>query len=273
MPKVSFITTVKNDPRGLKILLNSLKQQTKQPDEVIVIDGEKTGTNRAQGRNLAIKEAAGEIIAVSDAGCKLDKKWLETITKPFGNPTVDVVAGYYKPDAKTIFQKCLACYTCRDYSLPSSRSIAFRKSAWQTVGGYPEDLDYCEDLVFAEKLRKAGCKFKFAGRAIVFWPQRKNILQAFWQFFNYASGDAKASYWPHLRKIGLVYLRYIFGILLFYKSLGYWVIGLLGYCLWAIWKGYRYVNHPLALVYLPLLQLTSDLAVMAGALRGLFKKI
>jgi len=276
MAKISFITTVKNDPEGLKTLLDSLKQQAKQPNEIIVIDGEKTRTNRAQGRNLGIQKAKGEIIVISDAGCRLDKKWLENITKPFEDPTVDVVSGYYKPIVKNIFQKCLACYTCvmldrvnPNQFLPSSRSVAFKKIAWQEVGSYPENLDYCEDLVFAEKLKKRNFKFKFARKAIVFWPQRENIFQAFKQFFNYAKGDAQALYWPHLKKIGLVYLRYILGILLFYKSLLYCSIALLFYCFWAVWKNYRYVKHPLALVYLPLLQITSDLAVMSGMAKGL----
>lgn len=273
MAKISFVVTVKNDPKGLKSLLASLKKQTKQPDEIIVIDGKETRTNRSQGRNLGIQKAKGEIIAISDAGCKLDKRWLENITKPFGDPMVDVVAGYYQPLAKTIFQKCLACYTCRDYSLPSSRSVAFRKSAWQKVGGYPEELDYCEDLVFAERLKKVGCKFKFAKKAIVFWPQRENIFQAFKQFFHYAFGDAQALYWPHLKKIFLVYLRYILGILLFYWSWLYGYMAIWLYGSWAIWKNYRYVRHPAAFFYLPLLQITADVAVILGALRGALKKI
>ena len=32
--------------------------------------------------------------------------------------------------------------------LPSSRSVAFRKSAWTAIGGYPAWLDYGEDIVF-----------------------------------------------------------------------------------------------------------------------------
>lgn len=281
MEKVSFMTTVKNDPKGLKILLNSLKLQSRQPDEVIVIDGVNTGTNRAQGRNLGIQKAKGEIIAISDTGCKLEKKWLENITEPFEDPTVDVVAGYYQPITQNIFQQCLACYTSvmpekviPNQFLPSSRSIAFKKSAWRKAGGYPENLDYCEDLVFAQRLKKVGCKFKFEEKAIVFWPQRKNIFQAFKQFFNYASGDAQALYWPHLKRIGLVYLRYILGgILLFYGQFFYFFIFLLLYFSWAIWKNYGFVKHPAVFLYFPLLQITADLAVMIGALRGLLKKI
>ena len=72
MAKVAFVTTVKNDPLGLAVLLASLAKQTRKPDEIIVIDAEKTKTNRAQGRNLGIKKAKSNIIAVSDSGCRLD---------------------------------------------------------------------------------------------------------------------------------------------------------------------------------------------------------
>lgn len=281
MLKVSFVTTVKDDPEGLRTLLDSLKQQTRQPDEVIVIDGEKSGTNRAQGRNLGIKKAKGEIIAISDAGCRLEKEWLERITEPFEDPKIDVVAGYYKPVTKSIFQKCLACYTCMPIDkvtpcqyLPSSRSIAFRKRAWKKVGGYPENLDYCEDLIFVKKLKKADCKFEFAPLALVYWPQRKNLKEAFKQFFNYALGDAQALYWPHLKKIGLVYLRYLIGFwFLILLSFAYLLICLFAYFFWAIGKNYHHVRHPSAFIYLPLLQFTADLAVMAGAWRGLLKRI
>lgn len=271
--KISFITTVKDDPQGLKTLLASLEKQTKPPDEVIVIDGEKTKTNRSQGRNLAIRKASGEVIAVSDAGCRLEKKWLARISLPFQDKSVDVVVGNYQSVAKNIFQKCLAAYVGRLGELPSSRSVAFRKKAWQKVNGYPEDLNYCEDLVFGQRLKRAGLKFAFAPKAIVFWPQRENLLVAFWQFFHYASGDAQALYWPHLKKIGLVFLRYGFGIWLFCKN-WQWGLGMLAaYFIWAIAKNYPRVKHGLAIIYLPALQVTADLAVMLGGLRGLIKRL
>ena len=49
--------------------------------------------------------------------------------------------------------------------LPSSRSIAFTKEAWAAVGGYPEWLDYCEDLLFDLALRDR-YSFAFAPAAI-----------------------------------------------------------------------------------------------------------
>lgn len=314
--KVSFVTTVFNEEKTIEGLLRSLIEQTKKPEEIIVVDAGSTdktvnkirectsevegtrrakrdrgdtsevklyvkpGLNRSQGRNFGIKKAKNEIIALSDAGCILDKNWLEEITKPFKNKKVNVVAGYYQPVAENIFQKCLSCYTSalpdqirEENFLPSSRSIAFKKEAWEKVDGYPEELDYCEDLIFSKRLKEAGCKFKFMPNALVYWPQRKNISQAFKQFSSYALGDVQALYWPHLRKIILVYLRYLLGILLFYELFPCFLVFLFLYFSWAIAKSYHYVKHPLAFLYLPVLQITADLGVMLGALRGLLKKI
>lgn len=309
--KISFITTVLDEEKTIEKLLSSLLWQSRKPDEVVISDGgskDKTvgkiesfkkshpeinirtitmkGSNRAKGRNEAIAGATGDIIVVSDAGCELDREWLTNITEPFKNLEIDVVAGFYKPVTENVFQKCLACYTSvmpdkvdPENFLPSSRSIAFRKKVWEAVGGYPDGLDYCEDLVFVKKLKEKNFKFNFTPDALVYWPQGKNFLQAFWQFTNYASGDAEARYWPHLKKIIFVFFRYLLWILVFVFlfrhsfliAVCYMLITAFIYFSWAIFKNYRYVSHPLTVLYLPILQITADLAVMMGFIRGVFK--
>lgn len=307
--KLSLITTVLNEENSIIDFLNSVKNQTRLPDELIIVDGgstdntvslvknflsknkvipiktiEKKG-NRSIGRNTAIKNSTGDIIADSDAGCILDKNWLMNLINPFKNNGVDVSAGFYRPRTNSIFEKSLSTYTCvmpdkvdPQKFLPSSRSIAFRKSAWEKVHGYPEELDTCEDLVFAKKLKHAGLKFHFVKNAIVYWPQRKNIFQAGKQFFNYAVGDGQALY---IRpQTPFLFARYILGavlvityfitkstLLLF--SICFLVVL---YLVWAIWKNYKYVKHPKAFLYLPLLQILSDLSVIAGMGIGFLKR-
>ena len=190
--KVTLITTVKNEQYTIESFLESIKSQVKKPDEVIIVDGgsndktiekiksyeskiqnlkiiKKKG-NRSVGRNTAIKKSLNQIIAVTDVGCILDKNWLEKIIQPFTDESIDVVSGFYKPKTHGVFEKCLATYTCtmedkldKKNFLPSSRSIAFRKKAWEKIKGYPEYLDTCEDLVFAKNLKKAGCLFYTQG--------------------------------------------------------------------------------------------------------------
>lgn len=265
--KVSFICTILNEERAIGEFLDSLARQSREPDEIVVVDGgsvdgtvdrvedrrrktedrrqktenggqkfiiiEKKGFNRSRGRNEAIKMATGDIIVASDAGCILDKKWLEEIVKPFegdgahlasaeasakSRRGVKVVGGFYLPTGNSILQKILGQLTSVPLDkinpatyLPSSRSIAFKKDVWKKVGGYPEDLKYNEDIIFAQSLKKNGFKFAFASKAVVEWPQRKNISEAVKQFFFYAVGDGMAKErGPHYKKLLLKLLLLLF---------------------------------------------------------------
>lgn len=308
--RISLITTVLNEESSINQFLSSVSKQTKLPDELVIVDGGSTDRtvasikyyvsrikrikvrllrkkgNRSVGRNEAIKHSTGNVIAVSDVGCILDKNWLKNIAEPFKNENLDVAAGYYKPQSHSIFEKCLATYTCvmpdkvdPQNFLPSSRSVAFRKAAWRKVGGYPEDLDTCEDLVFAKRMKKAGLEFVFAQKAIVYWPQEKNIFQAFKQFFSYAVGDGQALY---IRpQTPLLFARYIAGaalVFIFFLTKSYLILNtlyllLFFYIFWSVWKNYKYVNHLKALLYLPTLQIVSDAAVLIGMTIGFLKRL
>src|SRR3989344_9237523 len=111
--KVSLIITTLNEAETIGPLLDSISEQSLAPREIIVIDaGSSDGTaeiinhysithrvcdrntNRSVARNLGIKLAENEIIAVTDAGCTLDKHWLERLTKPLADKRVLSSAGY-----------------------------------------------------------------------------------------------------------------------------------------------------------------------------------
>ena len=309
MEKVSLITTVLNENTTIDSFLDSIAEQTHKPNEIIIVDaGSTDGTiekiksymksmarlnirlfyetgNIAHGRNTAIKNARFDRIAVSDVGCILHKNWLKHLTEAFDKHNADVVAGYYTPSGSTFFQKCLATYTSvmpnklnKATFLPSSRSIAFTKTAWKQVGGYPENLNTAEDLVFARDLKQASLRFVPAFEALVFWPQRETWKEAFQQFFRYAQGDGKALYFrPQTPLLGarvflaLTLIGYalsvhsIIGIALFlFYAFFYW--------LYAVLKNYHYVPQWRALLYLPSLQVISDAAVSLGMISGFLKR-
>lgn len=309
--KVSLVVTIFNEKKTILNLLNSINSQTQIPTEVIIVDGGSNDEtlskindfslssknklniilivkkgNRSVGRNTGIKKSNNEIILCTDAGCTLDKKWIENIIAPFKKRKIDVVSGYYKPIANSVFQKCLSTYTCvmpdkineKDF-LPSSRSITFKKTAWKKAGGYPQWLDTCEDLYFARELKKRGCEFEFAKNAIVYWKQQENLKQAFIQFFNYALGDGRAFF---IRpQVSFIFLRYFLGMYFLFLILleRFWmgfipVLGLLFlYIVWAIKKNYKYVEDKKALLILPALQFTSDFAVLLGTTIGLLRRL
>jgi len=240
--------------------------------------------NRSVGRNEAIKIASNNIIACSDAGNILDKNWLQNISKNLSNPKVEVVAGYYKGLPRNIFEKCLIPYVLvmedkinsEDF-LPATRSVAFRKELWEKVGGFDNNLSNNEDYAFAIKLKKTNAKIVFAKSALVYWRPRKNIKEAFIMFYRFAFGDAESRI---LRpKVILVFLRYFVGIAFLFlylitenKTIYFSIIVLLVfYVVWSIRKNYKYVNDARAFFYLPLIQFTSDIAVLFGTSIGFIK--
>lgn len=308
--KVSFITTVFNEEDSIGPFLYSLANQSRRPDEIIIVDAFSTDKteeliqafirtqtgrttivflkkrgNRAVGRNSAVSRASFPIIACSDVGCIPDKDWLKKIVHPFSQKNIDVVAGYYVPVAESVFERCLATYTCvmpdklDPYSyLPSSRSVAFRKQAWEKAGGYPEYLDTCEDLVFAKTLKDNGCRFYVEKDALVFWPQRKKLSSAAWQFYNYAVGDGRARYFRW--QTPLLFARYSLAILLFGLAVivqSQFILLIVAavvflYLVLSVLKNYRYIHDLRAIFWLPVLQLTADFCVLAGTSIGYFQR-
>jgi glycosyltransferase involved in cell wall biosynthesis len=304
---VSVIATVKNEAKAVHRLLDSLAAQTRPPDEVIIVDGGSTddtlevleeyaaggalplkvlsrpGTNISQGRNAAIAVATGEIIASTDAGVRLSPNWLEELVKPFEeNRELYVVSGFFAPDPQSVFETAMGATVLPvladvnpEKFLPSSRSVAFRKEAWEQVGGYPEWLDYCEDLVFDFRLRELG-PFAFAPRAVAYFRPRKSLGAFFKQYYYYARGDGKADLWRVRHAIR--YLTYLIAVpviflLGLWRTPFWWLLFLISAAvvfrtpykrLWPMIKGYGFADKVKAILWVPIIRVTGDVAKMIG---------
>lgn len=312
--RVSVILTVLNEGEAIHGLLASLAAQTRPPDEVVVADGgsrdgtvaalqaqagrlplkiiEAPGANIAQGRNAAIRAATGEVIAVTDAGVRCEPDWLACLTAPFERPGVMAVAGFFRPDAQTVWETAMGATVLpevRDVNaktyLPSSRSVAFRREVWDRVGGYPEWLDFSEDVIFDLNVRAHYGPFEFAPRALVNFRPRGSLRTLARQYYLYARGDGKANLFPRLHAIR--YFAYLVAApLLIYAAVTVspwlWLLAVLGGLayvrlplrrLWPSLAGLSPLDRLRALVYVPLIRLTGDAAKMVGYPAGLLWRL
>jgi glycosyltransferase involved in cell wall biosynthesis len=302
----SVVITTKNEIGSIKGLLHSLEKQAGLGELVIVDGGSTDGTvqaieefkstascpvkiisdphaNIARGRNIAIENAQGEIIAVTDAGCEVGPTWLASLVQPMvENPNIGMVGGFFKAAKGSLSHNILSAVTIPPLYeiqagrfLPSSRSFGFRKSVWQQVGKYPEWLPICEDLVFDLKLKRSQVPYEFAPDAWVTWFVRSTWWEYFWQYYRYARGDGHALLWP--RRHMIRYATYLLSGLL---------VGLIGFLDWRFifllaagfvvymikfWRRFffHYPNETwftylLAVIFIPLLVIEGDIAKMIG---------
>lgn len=263
------ITTFNETKEDVNALVTSLKKQTLKPDEIIIIDAKDyNNCSRSVGRNLAIKKAKNEIIAITDVGCTADSNWLMEISKTFEKGKVDVVAGGYKMKYENSFNKAVSKFLGVSYEnidssfLPSARSLAFTKTIWKKVRGFPENIeDTAEDTILNLRFIQASAKFKVNKKAFVYWNLNLNIKTFFKKIYSYALGDLKSGIWWHKQKkfkthnikALTVLIRYFVLSILFYSNFNYGLALFLIYCLFAFNKaGLRGI----------VLQLSSDVAII-----------
>ncbi len=250
-------------------------------------------SNIAEGRNLSVSLAKNEIIATTDGGCVPRPDWLEKITYFFKYKEVDVVAGFYDMPTSSSLSKVISCFLGIPEErfnpvsfLPATRSAAFRKKVWQDLGGFNEKLGKGgDDTFFFVKSAALGMKIVRVKEARVVWEEVSTMgFKIFFnKVFNHAKGDIKTGIWLHPTK-GLmshniknltIFLRYFIFLFAFYLMITaknfylFWILLFL-YFFWAVWK-WRDVVLGKDRLYLPLVQVVSDIAVMTGFLSALFE--
>ncbi len=302
--KVSLVATVRNAAPEIEEFLASVAAQTHRPDEVVIVDGgssdgtaetlraardvtliEEPGANIAAGRNLAVRAAAHDVIAVSDADCVLEPDWLELLLEPLARGA-DVSMGAYTPLATGFLSVCQAAVAVpereelrEDQFLPSSRSVAFRREAFEAAGGYPEWLDIGEDMYLNLRWRELGLDMRLAPDAVAHWRARSSVVEHARQYARYARGDAIAG--MHPRRHAVRFAVYA-GLAATFASkrrslLAAAAVAGAAYAARPVARARRRLAEPAqraaALVVVPALMALTDGAKMAGYLSGLARRL
>jgi glycosyltransferase involved in cell wall biosynthesis len=304
--QISLIVTVLNEGSSIRPLMDSIVAQTRLPDEVVVCDGGSTddtvaiiesytnrlplrmvvspGANISKGRNVAINAASHSLIAATDAGVHLAPTWLENLIAPFEeNPDQMVSAGFFLPDTLSAFEVAMGAAVLPALEdidpvkfLPSSRSVAFRREAFEQIGGYPEWIDFCEDLIFDFRLHALYRPFAFVPDAVAYFKPRSSIKSFIRQYYLYARGDGKANLF--FRRHLIRYAAYLVALPVIVATgvliNPWWLLALFAGGVYVTWRPYRrLINQwghlPLggklaAFLLIPVIVAAGDLAKMVG---------
>jgi len=254
--KVSIVATVLNNGDTVAELVESLLNQSRKADEIVIVDGGSSDNtlsvlreyerkykvlkilhrrlNKAHARNYGIEQAKFNVIAQIDGSCVAHKHWLKRLIKPLKNPEVGVSAGFYKIVAVNRVASAVAPFIgasprlldLRAY-MPTGRSMAIRKSVWRSLHGYSEDLQWSgEDNLFNYKLLKKGIIIERVPKAYVYWYAPKTLRDCFKKVFSYTAGIAQTGTLRHpCESLAIVnanvtatYLKWFLGSSFFFMS-------------------------------------------------------
>ena len=221
---ITLVLTVHNSASELPELLTSVGRQRLLPAELSITDLGSTdgtvdalrawvapwgvpvrvisapGASTSVGRNLAIEAASFEHVAVTHGAISLHPQWLARMWDALSDGN-DVVTGKIQPVGSTLLQRTIGRVETpapdemeSASMLPSSRSIAFPKSQWDAVGGYPEWLRHGQDEAFSRALRSAGAVFRFVPGAVSSWNPRQSLAGYLSSCFRVSSAEAEAGF-------------------------------------------------------------------------------
>lgn len=226
---VSVVIPVRNGARTLEGCLAKLAQQTRRPEEIVVVDNgsedgsgtlarafasraphlrlnvvEERRVGASVARNRGVAESAGDVIAFTDADCEPAPDWLDRLLAGFA-PGIGAVAGRVRPAVpQTAIEAFCALYTLRsgNQAFDSSRftvlrggfptaNLAVHRQVFDSAGGFDEGVRiYGEDYDLCARIYRLGHMIRYEPRATVFHRHRTTLGGLLRQSYGFGTSHA-----------------------------------------------------------------------------------
>lgn len=225
---LSIIIPVYNRPEELEELLSSLVEQAFYDYEVVVVEDGSTrksdlvierycsqipamryveipNSGPSRARNVGAREALGDYLLILDSDVVLPKGYLLAVVEGIEATRADAFGGAdaAAPDFSPMQQAVSYAMTsflttggirgaspdAMERFKPRSYNMGVRRSLFEELGGFSEDMRYGEDIDFSLRLEKSGAMVCLFPQAFVYHKRRVQLEQFFWQVFH--SGEAR----------------------------------------------------------------------------------
>lgn len=207
-PVVSVIVAARNAAHQLPSLVKALSEQTlpRSDFEVIVVDDgsddgtaavvEASGVARAircdegigpaRARNVGIRAATGELIAITDADTVPDPTWLEMGARRMAETRADIIGGDVsiplgdRPSIAALVDAMnwLDARRCVDAGFALSANLWARRATFDRWGFFSEEADlYHEDAEWGKRATRDGALLVYAPDVRLTHPARSRMKQ------------------------------------------------------------------------------------------------
>ncbi len=201
-PPISIIIPIKNRKNMVARLVQSLLNINYPKFEIIIVDDASSdGTSdlintypvkhiklsksmgSAKARNIGIKSAKYEIIALTDSDCMVTPTWLKELVPFIKN--YDIVGGLVKfrdyaehrITPTSHLTTLVEIKIDSDINFINTSNILFRKSVWQSLGGFKKYR--LEDVDFSWRALKMGLRAYYIPRGIVLHDHPTHLIQKY----------------------------------------------------------------------------------------------
>lgn len=163
-----------DDNTGL--ILDNLQDSISNLKVIHVTESNKIANLKGKPGALqtGINNASGEIIMMTDADCRVNLKWIETVASQFDEDKVGLVASFTLIDANSLFEKIQAVEWLYMHTMASAgigfdqplgcfgNNLSIRTSVMKELGGY-ENIKFSltEDLALLQAVFKSKYKVKY----------------------------------------------------------------------------------------------------------------
>jgi mycofactocin system glycosyltransferase len=223
-PMVSVIIPVRNREKDLAHCLRSLcnlRYPAHRLEIIVVDDASSDGTlqvvakfpvktlavkkrRQAPGcRNLAARQAKGEILAFIDSDCVADPSWLNDLLPAFRDPAVGAVGGlvdaYFEQKGLDRYEKVKSSLQVstwhkrssekeRHFYVPSC-NLLIRRALFRELGGFRQDLHVGEDVDLCWRLQKLGKAVEYKPVGKVYHKHRNQLWPFCRRRFQYGTSE------------------------------------------------------------------------------------
>lgn len=199
---ISVVIPHLNQPQMLARCLASLAENTRPPDEIIVVDNgsdvlpdvpenvtllqEKT-PGPGPARNLGVAHATGDVLAFIDADCMAHAGWLAEAAGAIGRDAIlggDVRIGYVNPAHLTVLEayESIYAYQMHRYitqeGFTGTGNLVVRRAVLEDVGPFA-GLTVAEDKDWGQRATAKGYAITYVPRMRVYHPARRSFTELY----------------------------------------------------------------------------------------------
>ena len=212
---VSIVIPIKNRGNFLPNLIKSLLNLNYPHYEIIIVDDCSTDNTKellkkypiksilleksvgsAEARNIGIKEAKNNLIALTDSDCFVSRNWLKDLISYLNK--YDVVGGkvifYDRAEMKLNplnFKNETIINKESSTNFLNTSNMIFKKRIWKSAGGF---LNYrIEDLEFSWRLLQKGFKLIYVPKGFVIHYGNRTLLKNIRKYLGYGKSYSKIS--------------------------------------------------------------------------------